>query len=89
MPFKFKKFSAQKLTLIAFIYLPVSGTKRFQKVFFPQNSFATSPPPFSPFSVGSEQFCQIFTAAGTRGIIQKIAAQRTAQSQSVGADKVG
>ena len=29
MPFKFKKFSAQKLTLIAFIYLPVSGTERF------------------------------------------------------------
>ena len=28
MPFKFKKFSAQKLTLIAFIYLPVSGTER-------------------------------------------------------------
>jgi len=29
MPLKFKKFSAQKLTLIAFIYLPVSGTERF------------------------------------------------------------
>ena len=40
MPFKFKKFSAQKLTLIAFIYLPVSGTERFIMLFLALFFFA-------------------------------------------------